>query len=114
MTTDHISIAQALLVRTARSLPGGIGIALPETILTLLPDAKKRVGEETTRGHLLLRPKNATTNVENAGVHLLHAAKTTHEAYLLDLDASNIELLYISKATLDQLWSEQSNMKFIC
>jgi hypothetical protein len=89
---DPTDIAQVLLVAIVQSLPGGTGIALPETIKTLLLDAKKTADEETTRDHLPLQSKNATTSVENAGVHLLHPAKTIHEASLLDLDANIIEL----------------------
>jgi hypothetical protein len=91
-TVDHTDIAQLLLVASVQSLPGGTDIALPEIRMSLLPGARKTADEEITRGHLLPQPKSVTTSVGNAGVHLLHTAETTHEASLLDLDASMIDL----------------------
>jgi hypothetical protein len=91
-TVDHTDIAQLLLVATVQSLPGGTDIALPEIRTYHLPDAKKTADEEISQDHLLPQPKSVTTSVGNAGVHLLHTAETTHEAYLLDLDASMIDL----------------------
>jgi hypothetical protein len=91
-TVGPTGIAQGLLVATVRSLPGGTGIALPETIKTLLLDAKRTADEGITRDHRLPQSKNATTSVENAGVHLLHLVETNHEAFLLDLDTRVIEL----------------------
>jgi hypothetical protein len=87
-TTDaNADIARALLAMIVQSLPGGIDTALPEVVMSPLLGVRKTADEETTRDHLLLQSKNATINVENAGVHLLHLAETIHEAYLLDLDA---------------------------
>jgi len=98
-TTDAIAIV--LIEMTVRSLPGGTRIALPETMATLHPDAKKKADGGTTRDHQLLRSKNATTSVENAGVHLLLLpAETIHEAYPLDLDASRTSSMYIYKIIL--------------
>jgi len=89
---DHTDIVQVLLVVIAQNLPGGTGIALPETITTSLLGVKETADEEITRGRLPHLPKNATTSVESAGVHLLLPAETIHEAYPLDLDASTIDL----------------------
>ncbi|KAI4834239.1 RNA-binding domain-containing protein [Aureobasidium sp. EXF-8845] len=85
--TDDRHIARVLLALIVQSLPGGTDIALPEIVMFPLRGARKTAGEETTQGRPLLQSKNATTNVESAGVHLLHLTETTHEAYLLDLDA---------------------------
>jgi hypothetical protein len=87
---DHTDIAQVLLAMIVQSLPGGTDIALPEIRTSVLQDAKKTVGEGNTQDPPLLQSENATTNVESAGVHLLHLAETIHEAYLLDLDARKL------------------------
>ena len=97
--TDAIAIV--LIEMTVRSHPGGTGIVPLEITMTLLPDAKKKADGGTTRDHQLLRSKNATSSVENAGVHLLLLpAEMIHEAYPLDLDASRMSSMYMFKAIL--------------
>jgi len=108
-TTDAIVIVR--IEMTVRRHPGGTDIALLEITMTLLPGAKKKADGGTTRDHQLLRSKNATTSVENAGVHLLLLpAETVHEAYPLDLDASRMSSKYIFKVILFNLLLRQSIM----